>query len=194
MLIDTLVCGGHKVIGLTSSEGATGKIVDGLEILGDDTYLDGLDVKSVLIAIGVGSVGCSSLRKRLFDSVVEKGYQVPAVIHPSAIISSQVSLANGAQIMAGVVLQPGVSIGENSIINSRSSLDHDVVVGKNTHIAPGVVCSGGVTIGDSSHLGTGSVVIQGVRIGSDSLVAAGAVVTKDVADGQKVKGIPASSY
>ena len=59
------------------------------------------------------------------------------------------------------------------------------------HIAPGAHLAGGVQVGAGSHIGLGASVIEGIRIGAGCLIAAGAVVVRDVADGQRVAGVPA---
>ena len=82
----------------------------------------------------------------------------------------------------------------NNKLTSNVPSCPDCTIGDHVHIAPGVTLSGDVSVGACSHLGTGATVIQGVSIGSGCLVAAGAVVTKDIADGEKVRGVPARKF
>ena len=84
--------------------------------------------------------------------------------------------------MAGVIIQPGVKIGRNTIVNTGSIVDHDCTISDNCHIAPGVILNGGVSIGKNTHVGTGSSIIQSINIGSNSSIAAGSVIYKDVPD------------
>ena len=113
------------------------------------------------------------------------------VIHPSAIISKDIFLGEGAQFMAGSIVQAGCVFGDNVLLNTGASLDHDGQIGSHVHLAPGVVCSGHVSIGACSHVGVGSVIIQSISIGKGCLVAAGAIVVNDFADDSKIIGIPA---
>jgi UDP-perosamine 4-acetyltransferase len=100
-------------------------------------------------------------------------------------------LGEGVQIMAGTVVQPGSKIGDNTILNTRSSVDHDCEIGAHVHIAPGVTLSGGVRVHDDAHIGAGAVLIQGVEVGASSLVAAGSVVIHAVPANTRVAGMPA---
>ena len=93
--------------------------------------------------------------------------------------------------MAGVILQPNVKVGENSIVNTGAQLDHSCVVEQHVHVAPGVVCSGNVTIKEAAHLGTASTVIQDIIVGQKATIGAGAVVVKDVLAHSTVVGVPA---
>ncbi|WP_061214979.1 DapH/DapD/GlmU-related protein [Syntrophomonas wolfei] len=93
--------------------------------------------------------------------------------------------------MAGAVIQALVTIGVNTIINTRASVDHECLIGDHVHIAPGTTISGGVKIGDNVLIGAGATIIQGIHIGASSIVGAGAAVTKDVREGVIVMGIPA---
>ena len=122
------------------------------------------------------------------------GYDFSTVIHPSAVVTSDVILGEGSQGMSGEVIQPGSHIGCNTIINTRASVDHDCIIGDHVHISPGVTLSGGVDIGAGSHIGTGATLIQGISIGCGCLVAAGAVVVKDITDGEMVRGVPARGF
>lgn len=156
--------------------------------------IDTLDPASAQLANAVGSVGLPKARQAVYQRYTDKGFTFATVIHPAAIVSPSATLANGAQLMAGCVIQTHATIGINTIINTRASVDHDCVIGDHTHLAPGVTLSGNVTVGPGCHLGTGATVIQGVTIGKGSLVAAGAVVTQDLPPGSRVRGVPARPY
>jgi acetyltransferase-like isoleucine patch superfamily enzyme len=100
-------------------------------------------------------------------------------------------LGDGAQIMAGAILQTGVRVGRNVIVNTRAVIDHDSCLADHVHVATGAILAGGVKVGEASHIGAGATVIQEITIGRAVLVAAGAVVVSDVADDASVAGIPA---
>lgn len=163
----------------------------GVPVIGDDEEVMKYPVETIGLVNGVGSVRVNPRRRQLFERFKSKGYQFANVVHPSAIIATDVVLSEGAQIMAGAVIQAGCHIGMNAVINTGSILDHDCHIGDHAHIAPGVTLSGGVRVGENTHVGTGATVIQGIKLGRSSLVAAGAVVIRDVPDGVAVAGVPA---
>ena len=159
--------------------------------LGDDDALKMLDPVNVVLVNGVGSVGPTTLRGKVFDAARAQGFEFPALVHPSVIVAEGSALPQGVQVMAGVIVQPGVTLGENVLLNTGAIVDHDCRIGAHTHIAPGVTLSGGVEIGSAVHIGTGATVIQGVTIRDGAIVGAGAVVLHDVPPGARVVGVPA---
>lgn len=159
--------------------------------LGDDSTLATLDRAAFLLINGVGSTRNTTVRARLFQQAKALGFSFASVLDPSALIDPSVSLGEGVQVLARVVLQNGTALGDNVIINTGAIVDHDCRVGRDCHIAPGVVLSGGVSVGDGTHIGTGATVTQGVRIGRNVTVGAGAVVVGDLPDGVVAFGVPA---
>ncbi len=183
---------GYTVLGYTAPEEAVRRgFPNDPDFLGNDDVIRQYETGNISLANGMGSVGHSSLRGRIFIGLVRQGYHFPALQHPSAIIADNVRLAEGSQVMAGAVLQSGVSIGQNSIINTRVSIDHDCLVKDHVHIAPGSVLSGDVTVESHVHIGTGAVVIQGITIGRAALVGAGATVLSNIPDDSLAIGTPA---
>ena len=159
--------------------------------LGDDSCIKNYSPKEILLINGIGSVDLPSKRQCLYERFKKLGYTFHSMIHPRAVISSEVELAEGVQIMAGVVINCGTIIEENVVLNTSSSIDHDCQIGAHSHIAPGVTLSGQVTIGEGCHIGTGATVIQGIHVGNHSLVGAGSVVISDIGSNSKVLGNPA---
>ena len=192
VLINALQLCTIEILGITDPDPALiGQKVLGVSILGSDDELKKYSADKVQLVNGLGSVRLPESRCRIFDECKRMGFTFATVVHPSAIVADDARIGEGSQIMAGAVLQPGICLGVNVVINTRASLDHDCHIGSHTHIAPGVTLSGDVYVGKGAHVGTGASVIQGVRIGEDSLVGAGSVVLKDIASGVKAFGCPA---
>lgn len=192
VLIEALLQSGAVIAGVVDPDPSlSGTSVLGVPLLGGDDVVNEFPTADIQLVNGLGSVGHPIRRQHLFEKFKGMGYTFASVTHPASVIASDVVLGEGAQIMAGAVIQPGSRIGVNSIINTCASADHDCMIGDHVHIAPGVTLSGGVTVGQASHVGTGATVIQGIVIGCQCLVAAGAVVVSNVAEKSTVKGIPA---
>jgi UDP-perosamine 4-acetyltransferase len=195
VLIEALLQSGKVITGIVDPDPTLlGAEISGVPVLGGDEAVSAFPSSEIQLVNGLGSVGLPFKRQQLFERFKGLGYIFATVVHPSAVIASDVVPGEGAQIMAGAVIQPGSSIGINSIINTRASVDHDCIIGDHVHIAPGVTLSGGVSVETGSHIGTGATVIQGVSVGRGCLVAAGAVVTKVLVEGAKVRGVPAREF
>ncbi len=192
VLLDSLRLLSVEVLGIVEKDpGGVMKRVLGVPVLGPDKVVLDYDPSEVLLVNGLGGAGNTSSRTRLFQSFATRGYSFAGVVHPRAIISSTVLLSEGIQVMAGAVINPGTTVGDNTIINTSASVDHDCRIGAHVHIAPGVTLSGAVVVGDEVHIGTGATVIQGVTIGARAVVGAGTVVLRAVAPDTTVVGNPA---
>jgi sugar O-acyltransferase (sialic acid O-acetyltransferase NeuD family) len=181
-----------EIIGFVTNDpqDSTG-VMRELPCIGTDGDLLAAGPQGTDLVNGIGSTGKSEVRRKLFDRFRKGGFRFATVVHPAATVASDVVLGEGAQVMAGAVLQPGVVIGANAIVNTGALVDHDVRIGEHAHIAPGACLAGGVTIGTAAHVGAGSTVIQNVRVGDGALIAAGAAVTSDVPAATMVAGVPA---
>ena len=192
VLVDILLRLSVNVIGLCDCDpGMEGHSIMDVPVIGNDDKVLEYSMDEIRLVNGLGSVGLTKNRRELYGFFKNKGYSFATIIHPSALIASEVDLSEGVQVFAGVIIQPGTVIGQDTIINTGSSIDHDCIIGDHVFIAPGVTLSGEVEVGSNTHVGTGVNVIQGVRIGEDSLIAAGSLVIRDVPDAVKVMGVPA---
>lgn len=99
-------------------------------------------------------------KTRLFwtDKLLEEGYEVPSIVHPSAIVSPSAVLEPGCFIMQRAVVNTHTKIERAALINSGAVVDHD-----------SCVCAG-------AHIGLGSVVKANCTIESEQKVEAGEVI------------------
>ena len=193
-----LIAAGRRLIAVTDLHpNAVMDVPKNVEVISDEILLTRYGPGEVLLALGIGSIRPTNeqgLTRQAVKSFHDLGYRFTGFQHPAAWVAGDAIVSPTAQIHAGVIVQPGTTIGDFSILNTKASVDHDCMIGSFCHIGPGATLSGNVTVGDGSHLGTGCNVIQGIRIGNSSFVAAGATVVRDVPDHDSVKGVPAKSF
>ncbi|MDM7456732.1 MAG: NeuD/PglB/VioB family sugar acetyltransferase [Tepidimonas sp.] len=181
VVLDTLRSLGQPVHGVLLPERNTGADWHGVPVLGDDTWLEHPRARAHRFAIGVGMVPGRRMRRRaIFERLRAVGLQMPALVHPSAIVSAAAEMAAALQVMAGVIVQPGACLGAGALLNTGARVDHDCAVGEGAHIAPGAILCGDVRIGAWAFVGAGAVVLPGVTVGDGAEVAAGTVVRHDV--------------
>jgi len=147
------------------------------------TYLDDSDF--------VVAIGNNVTREKIHEKLEAEDASIISLVHPSAVIGTEVVIGNGTVVMAGVVINCSSKIGKGCIINTSSSLDHDNVIEDFVHISPGANLAGTVRVGKGSWIGIGSVVSNNVHICNSCILGAGAVVVKDITEPGTYVGVPA---
>jgi UDP-perosamine 4-acetyltransferase len=188
VLVELALMLSKTILGITALNESKLKNYPQIAYLGDDSVISDYSPDEIKLVNGVGATSPlkNKVREQLFQKFKNLGYSFETLIHPSAIIAKTVSLGEGTQVMARVVLQPNVIIGHNAIINTGACIDHDCCIGNHVHVAPGAILSGNVHVGDYSHVGVGVNIIQSIEIGSHAMICAGTTVTKNVLSSQKV--------
>lgn len=185
--------GGYEIAGLLDpKQELWGKVLLGVRILGDDDLLPRLYNDGLRHAfIGLGTVGHTRARRRLYEKARAHGFEIVQAIHPKAVVSQYMEIGQGATIMAGAIVNAGARLGENVIVNSGAIVEHDCVIGDHVHIATGARLASTVYVGEGAHIGLGASIRQCIHIGRNAIVGAGAVVVDDVPDNVVVVGVPA---
>ena len=124
--------------------------------------------------------------------LLEAGYYLMRVIHPSVVISPGARIGEGTILNAGSVIQPNAEVGRCCMIHANALIEHDCHIGDFSTIGPGVNLAGWVKVNRRATIHTGASVVPKVIIGSDSIVAAGATVIRNVMPGTTVAGVPAA--
>jgi sugar O-acyltransferase (sialic acid O-acetyltransferase NeuD family) len=164
----------------------TGQWLQGLPVLGRISDLRRVHHDNVILA-----VGDNSQRYNLFRTLIKNGEKLIAAQHPEAILASDAKVGEGTVVCPGAIINVGVQVKENCIINSGAIVEHHSQIGPHVHVAPGACLGGKVEVGENALIGLGARVLPGCRVGSHAVVAAGAAVVRDVPDKTIVAGIPA---
>lgn len=182
----------YEIIGVTTKGLNKGDYFKDILVLGDDSVLAEFKKKGIdKVALGIGGFKDNYLRKSIFLYLKELGFEVISVVHPKSIISRTVEIGEGACIFPGVIINSNVRIGNNVIIATGSSIDHETIIEDHVLISAGVTIGACSLIKQEALIALGAKIVSGISIGAETLIAAGAVVVQDIANNEKVYGIPA---
>lgn len=163
----------------------------GVQVVGRDEDLLQLKNQGWTDAfVTVGSVGNTTIRRKLYKLIEELGFFIPNICDSSAEIARGVIFDKGAFVGKNAVINSESKVGCCSIINTGSIIEHECCIGDFSHISPGTVLCGQVSIGTDSHIGANSVVRQRIRVGNNTMIGVGSVVLNDISDNSKAYGNP----
>lgn len=192
VIIDVTRLLGYEILFATDIDvNLHGTTIMGVGIAGNDDKISAFPPSDVYLANGIGIANGTGPRRDIFEKWSASGYQFPSLVHPNAVIADNVIIEDGVQCMVGSIVQPGVRLGKNSIINNRAGIDHDVHIGEHSFIGPGVSVGGHVIINDSAFIGSGVSITQNISIGERTIVGAGSTVIRSLDADSKAVGNPA---
>jgi len=135
----------------------------------------------MILAIGYSKMRS---RKKLFNDVKAKGYNLANYVH-SSVITHDVVMGENNIIFAGCVIEPNVKIGNNNVIWSMTLLGHDCIIGNHNYISAKCLVSGDSQICDLCFIGNGTTMINGLLISNETCVGAASYLRK----GTKEQGV-----
>lgn len=99
--------------------------------------------------------------EQLVIKFAPKGIEFSSGIHPTAVIDPAAKLGAEVSIQPYAVIEPGVQIGDRSVIGAGAYIGHETIIGANCMIYPHV------TIRERSRIGSRVIVHSGAVIGAD---------------------------
>ncbi|SEG13995.1 transferase hexapeptide (six repeat-containing protein) [Eubacterium ruminantium] len=111
------------------------------------------DYPDAIVAFGDNSNRLLQTKVLLND-----GYNVPTLIHPTAYVSPDAEIAPGCIIRAKAVVSRFVKLGTATILNVGALIDHDVEIGEGSHILMGAVVRNMVKLPPMSRVESNQVV------------------------------------
>lgn len=161
----------------------------GKKILIFEEDLDNLSNEDFRFIIAVGYKQMR-IRKKVFEAIKSKGYNLINYIHPTATIMGEIK-GEGNIILANTIIEPYSEVYDNNIIWSNSLLCHDSIIGSHNFIAASSVIGGFSKILDNNFIGFNSVVKENITVNKEVLIGAKSLVLKSPEDYSVYYGIPA---
>jgi sugar O-acyltransferase (sialic acid O-acetyltransferase NeuD family) len=163
--------------------------VGGYPVVGSFDDLDAWYARGVRHA--VLAIGSNWERAAMSATMVERGFAVVGLRHPTALIENTARVAPDAVLCIGAIVAAEATVGQNALLNSGCIVEHECEVGAHAHIGPGARLAGRVKVGMGTFVGLGSCVRERIMIGQGVVIGAGSVVVDDVPDLVTAVGNPA---
>lgn len=160
----------------------------GCPVCGFHAFRKRYNPEDVRFAITIGE---PKFRREAFARLTEAGYRGALVVHPSAVISPDAEVGEGAVIAHGAFIGSQARIGKNFYGAKGASIGHDAVIGDHVRVGVGAFVGGHTVIGENAFIGSGAMLKDRIRIGEYSVVGIGSAVFSDVEANTTVMGNPA---
>ena len=110
--------------------------------------------------VAVAAFGNNKTRLYWTDKLLAAGYQVPALVHPSAVVSPSAVLESGCFVMQRAVVNTHTRLERAALINSGAVVDHDSVVCAGAHVGLGSIVKANCTIESGRKVEAGEVIFS----------------------------------
>ena len=82
----------------------------------------------------VAAFGDNRLRLAWTRRLMEAGYRVPCIVHPSAVVSPSVQMGEGCLVLHGAIVNTNTALGMACLVNSGALVDHDNRLEDGVHV------------------------------------------------------------
>ncbi|MBX3047052.1 MAG: NeuD/PglB/VioB family sugar acetyltransferase [Anaerolineales bacterium] len=188
-VIDLLrAAGGYTLAGVVDDSRQPGDRVLDAAVIGGEAALAALHAAGCTRALNaVGGIGAMSTRIAVFDRLEAAGFELPTLIHPSAVVEPSAQLGPGVQVFPHAYIGSDARIGKGVIVNTGAIVSHDCALEDYANLAPGSILAGNVQIGRGTLIGMGVTINLNVHIGSMARIGNGATVKDAVPDGGVIR-------
>lgn len=181
--------GGVELVGFVDDTRPAGQpVTDDLHTLGGLADLGAAPQRGprdMALAFAIGYADMAARRAAL-ERVRASGWPLHSFVHPRAFVEPGVDLGEGSIVLADAVLDQQVRVGAGCYIDIGVRLTSGTTVGCNNWFSAGTSTGSRVTIGDDCFFGMDCTVVTDVRMGSRLFVNAKTLVPRDVGDDLKL--------
>jgi acetyltransferase EpsM len=179
---------GYRIVGVIDDELKAGTRILDSTVLGSAEMLPELFESGVRLAVNaVGGVGDVMSRVRVFQRLIEAGFDFPTLLHPTSFVEASAVLEAGVQVFPHAYVGSEAHVGFGSIVNTGAVVSHDCQLGRYVNVAPSTSLAGGVNLGRAVLVGMSVTVNLGVQVGDGARIGNSAVIKADVPAGQVVR-------
>lgn len=166
----------------------SGSSLWGYPIYSFDELVTRYSPEEIEIIIGVGE---PSDRELLYHKVLNTGYKLTTLIHPTVPIHPTTIIGKGVIISRNAYISCEVVIEDNVRIMPMAIIGHNVIINKHSAISGHSEVGGYSHVGERTFLGFNVCVREHTTIGDDVVVSVGSAVLKDLPNLVVAQGNPA---
>lgn len=108
--------------------------------------------------------------------VVEMGFWLATIIHPSASIANSATIQPGAVMNRLVAIGTRAVIGHHCLINRGCTIGHHTKLGAGVTMGPAANIAGNCNIGNKVIIGMGANIIENMTIETGRIINAGSLI------------------
>lgn len=138
--------------------------IKGIQVISFEELRKSYSGEEVSLIMGIGYRKMGEIRKKVFEKCKAWGYRFENYVHPTALISSDVVLGEGNNILEGVIFESGAVIGDANLFFGGSMVAHETVVGSYNTFSVKAVAAGCAVIQNHCFLGASSAVRDHVTL------------------------------
>lgn len=162
--------------------------IKGVKVYTFSDFLKDFGFDDTEVCIGNGE---PSIRKILAEKIINAGYGLATLIHPSVYIPECTEIGIGAIICVGSFISCDVEIGRNVLIQPHVNLGHDCRIGDNAVLSGFANVAGTCVIGPSVYIGMSVCIKENARVDEMTIIGMGSVVIRDIPENVIAMGNPA---
>jgi len=133
-------------------------------------------------------------RQTRYELIKTMGYRFINYISSQAMVATNVNIGENVLIYEGAVVQPFVTIGNNTIVRSGVNLGHHCVVKDHCFISAEVTVGSRTTIGSQTYIGLNTTVLNSIIIADGSFIGSSTLINRNTQEYSKNLGIPGHEY
>jgi len=152
----------------------------------DLSTLEGIEANSDTTAFAACNEQFLNFRRfELMGELKARGFAMPALICPGALVANTAQIGQNSVIGAGAIIGHGCQIGFNTVIGAGANIGSQTRIGTSNWIESGVI------IGSNAKTGANATIGHGVMIGNKVEIGKLCIVDKP---GKIVANIPAKTF
>ena len=111
----------------------------------------------------VAALGDNDMRLYWTEKLIEAGYHVPSLIHPSAVVSPSASISEGSFVLQRAVINTKTCIERAVLINSGAIIDHNSYIERGAHVGLGSIVKANCHVASLKKIEAGNVLFPSRR-------------------------------
>jgi sugar O-acyltransferase (sialic acid O-acetyltransferase NeuD family) len=136
------------------------------------------------------AIGSMDHRRRVVESIVERGGRFVTMIHPLAFVASTAQLGEGVVIYPYAVVSNEAELQDYAKLNYYASVGHNSRVGKYCLLAPYATVNGFSVLEDEVFMSTHTTVAPVLHVGQRTKLSANSALMVDASPDSFVFGVP----